>query len=146
MTFRNDTCSNTRLPELEEQREWHWRHSEMLQPRLPSDWILWASTQRKLGLNVMSDWHRTSSLNQVQGRDRNKGWAIPALCPAGLEVAVMFCGFGKVHHGDFPSSKYIAMLRREDLVNLVWSSHFWWQQEECPQVCVWTRISFCPDI
>lgn len=47
---------------------------------------------------------------------------------------MMFCDFGKVHHGEFPSSKHIAMLRREDLVDLVWSSHFWWEQEECPQM------------
>lgn len=44
---------------------------------------------------------------------------IPALCTTSVEVAVKFCDFGKVHHGDFPSSKHIAMLRKEDLLNLV---------------------------
>lgn len=40
MTFRNDTWPNSRLTELEEQKQWHWRYSEMLQPGPPSDWIL----------------------------------------------------------------------------------------------------------
>lgn len=146
ITFRNDTWPNSRLTELEEQKQWHWRESEMLQPGPPSDWVLWASTQRKLGLTVMSDWHRTSSLKQVWGHDGNKEWGIPASCPASLEVAEKFCDFGKVHPGDFPSSKHTAMLRREDLANLVWLSHFQWEQQECPQMCVQTRLPFCPDI
>lgn len=36
------------------------------------------------------------------------------------------------------------MLKREDLVHLVWSSHFWWEQEENPQpLCIWTGTPFC---
>lgn len=124
MTFRNDTWPNSRITELEEQKQWHWRDSEMLQPELPSDWILWASTHRKLGLTVTSDWHRTSSLKEVCGHDWIKD-GHTSMVSASLEEAVKFCDFGKVHPGDFPSPKHIAMLRGEDLASLVWLSHFW---------------------
>jgi len=64
------------------------------------------------------------------------------LCPAGLEVSVTSCDFDKLRHGGFPSEKYIAMLRREALVYLVWSSQFW--LEETPQsLWVWTGTPLC---
>lgn len=53
MTFRNDVCSKARVTELEEQREWHCRHSEMLRPRTTSGLDSLTIHTRKLGLTVM---------------------------------------------------------------------------------------------
>lgn len=66
----------------------------------PLDWIPWASTW---GNCVSLSWttDRTNSLTQAQARDRNKGWDISVLCPAGPEAAVTFYDFGKLYHGGF---------------------------------------------
>lgn len=55
MTFRNDVCSEARLTELEEQREWHWRHSEVLQPGSTSGLDSLSVHMRKLCLTIMNN-------------------------------------------------------------------------------------------
>lgn len=66
----------------------------------PLDWIPWAPTWGNwVSLSWATD--RTNSLTQAQVHDRNKGWDISVLCPAGPEAAVTFYDFGKLHHGGF---------------------------------------------
>lgn len=55
----------------------------------------------------------------------------------GLWQASWWISFLKVH----------CNARRGDLVHLVWSSHFWWEQEESLQsLCTWTVAPFCPNL